>query len=367
MEQNERYKICLVGDCLATGGAEKVQALLSDYFVSMGLQVHHVIVQDKVEYAYSGLLLNLGKLKNSSNGIANKFKRLWSLRTFLKRHEFDFIIDFRVKNKPVQEWIIARFLYDVPTIFTVHSAEPSYYFPKNRWLARSIHKNAYVIITVTVGMRDYLLEEYELKNVRSIHNPLDTKTLLFKRSQVELPDSNFILATGRMNDDIKQFDKLIKAYADSILPSRKIDLIIMGDGSLRAELETLVNGLHLASHVKFVGHQTNPYKFMESCRFLVLSSRSEGFGNVLIETLACGKPVISFDCDFGPSEIINHRENGLLVEDQNLEKLTEAMNLFVTDDVLYQKCKSNAKQSVQRFSIDIIGKQWLDLMKIDVS
>ena len=78
-------------------------------------------------------------------------------------------------------------------------------------------------------------------------------------------------------------------------------------------------------------------------------------------------PVISFDCFSGPKEIIIDKHNGILVENQNIDMLTEAMNSLVEDEKLYQHCKQNAKSSVTQFDIEIIGKQWIELLKINVS
>jgi N-acetylgalactosamine-N,N'-diacetylbacillosaminyl-diphospho-undecaprenol 4-alpha-N-acetylgalactosaminyltransferase len=366
MEQKQRYKMCLINDCLSSGGAEKVQALLSMYLVSKGIEVHHVIVTDSVEYEYAGSLLNLGELKDSTNGIINKLQRLKTLKRFLDHQNFDYIIDSRVKNKSLQEWVTARLLYRSPTIFVVHSAEPSYYFPDKKWLARSIHKKSFAIVTVTNGMKEFLRKSFQFQNLYSIHNPVDLAAVAREMPTVAMP-TDFILAVGRMNDNIKQFDQLIMSYAASNLPQKNIDLVILGDGPLRATLEALTLQLNIQHHVVFAGHQANPYQFMKQCRFLVLASRSEGFANVLTETLACSKPVVSFDCDFGPREIITDRENGLLVANQDFTQLTAAMNLFVQDDSLYNHCRSNAEQSAGRFSLEIIGKQWLELMKINVS
>lgn len=366
MSQKVKYKICLIGDSLAGGGAEKVHALLSNYFVSKGIAVSHVIVQDEISYDYSGDVLNLGKYKNQSNGIFNKFSRLLKLKSFLDKNQFDYIIDSRVKNRSWQEWITARLLYKSPAVFIVHSADPQYYFPASSALARSIHQKAFGIVTVSNGMRKLLQSAYGFKKVDAIHNPVDIDKMSALIPQKTPHEARYILAVGRMDDNIKQFDTLIISYSKSVLPEQNIKLLILGKGMLQQKLQQLVLELNLAEQVVFKGFLP-PAEYMANALFLVSTSESEGFGNVLVESLACGTPVIAFDCDFGPAEIIVHRENGLLVTPQNSEDLTDAMNLFVTDKLLYNHCKSNARPSSEKFSLAVIGRQWLDYLKIDVS
>ena len=81
----------------------------------------------------------------------------------------------------------------------------------------------------------------------------------------------------------------------------------------------------------------------------------------VLEALSLGTPLISFDCESGPNEMIVNHENGILVENQNFTELTHKMNIFVEDEVLYQNCKSNAVSSVAKFKSNVIVNHWLQL------
>ncbi len=83
---------------------------------------------------------------------------------------------------------------------------------------------------------------------------------------------------------------------------------------------------------------------------------------VIPEALSLDTPVISVDCKSGPNEIIIHKENGLLVENYNEKALSEAMNSFIFDKALYNTCKTNAKASIEKFSIEKVSKDWNDFL-----
>jgi len=359
----KKFRLCLVSDQLATGGAERCAALLSNYFVQNECEVHHVIVVDKIEYEYSGAVLNLGKLKNSSNGIINRLKRFQVLKQFFATNKFDFIIDFRVKRHQWQEFFIANYIYKSPIIVMVHSYMTDLYFPKNKYLANKIYSKAVKIITVSKKIEDKVQSDYSYSQLQTMYNPIDFESIA-KQSQLPFENEfDYILAVGRMNDNVKQFDKLIESYAKSDLPKQNIKLVFLGDGDLKSDYERQAKQLEMENNILFKGKVSNPFVYMKNAKYVVLSSKNEGFPTVLIESLACETPVIAFDCFSGPSEIINNNENGILVENQNFDQLIAAMNKMISDADFYLHCKRNAKESVNAFSLEKIGNQWLQLFK----
>lgn len=364
MIKQPNSKIALVGDMLGEGGAERVQARLSIYFEEQGVEVHHIIVRDIVTYQFAGQLFNMGKLKSKSNGLLNRFKRLIALKKYLKENKFDFIIDFRVKNKFIQEYIIANWVYKAPYIMSIRSFETAYYFPKNKFLASIIYKKAYGLVTVSKLLEDKLRTKYQYKKLKTIYNPIIQSEI--EKQAVSTPpfDFKYILGMGRLKDNIKQFDHLIKAFGKSDAISNSFKLVIVGDGEYKMNLSELVQKESLESHVIFSAYSDNPFPYIKNAHLTALTSKNEGFPNVLIESLACGVPVIAYDCESGPGEIILNESNGLLVKNQDIDDMSTAINRMIKDVTLYQTCSSNAKKSIEKFSMDVIGKEWLEYLKI---
>lgn len=362
---NGTKKILLIGDSFDNGGAEKVHALLSNYFYTQNFEVHNCIFLDKIIYQYSGDLYNLGKIQ-SSNKLAQKWLRFKALKSFVDKNNFDFVIDFRMRTSTFQELLLSKFIFPKNTFYTVHSAILDYYLPKNNTAAKLIYDQK-SIVSVSKSMKKVIDEKYHFKNSFQIYNPIDFKKIEQSEVEYQILETNYILAVGRMNDTIKQFDKLIIAYSKSDLPSKGIKLLFLGEGENKNQLIQLAKELHLNEFIQFKNFVPNPFPYYKNAKFTVLSSKNEGFPNVLIESLATETPVISFDCFSGPNEIIEHKKNGLLVENQNFDAFTNAMNLLADDENLYSDCKTNAKESVRKFDIEIIGQQWLNLFKNNVS
>lgn len=165
-----------------------------------------------------------------------------------------------------------------------------------------------------------------------------------------------VLAVGRLVRQ-KGFDLLLHAFASVLrrLPAR---LVFLGEGGERKELERMTVALGLRDSVQFLGLEVNPYRFMARCDLFVLSSRWEGLANVLIEALACGAPSVATDCLAGPSEIISHGADGLLVPPEDPGALSAAMISLLENKVLARSFSGSAVVRTHRFHVSSIADQF---------
>ncbi|BAK66265.1 putative glycosyltransferase [Sphingobium sp. SYK-6] len=169
-----------------------------------------------------------------------------------------------------------------------------------------------------------------------------------------------ILACGRLTRQ-KDYPTLLRAFAQ--LRGEGIQLNVLGQGELRATLENMARDLGIADRVTFLGFQRDPFIHMRQADIFVLSSRWEGFGNVLVEAMAMGTPVVSTDCPHGPAEIITDGRNGLLVPPGDAEALAAALQRLVDDPALRIHLGSAGEARAQDFSASRIGAAYAGLFR----
>lgn len=344
----KQLKVAVVGYKLADGGLERVFANVSNLLHEAGIEVHTIILETKVEYDFSGKLLVLGNY--------SKVTKYFKFKSYLKKNKIHHIIDFRYRLNPLMELFFLHYIYkNTIPIYTVHSNQIAEYFTHNNWIANQMFKNK--IVAVSDGVKNKIEKIYSIKNIQVIYNAIQEKHLVIS----EKLSFDYILAVGRLVP-LKQFDQLILSYSKSKLPERNIHLVIMGDGEDFQKLEAVISALELEEFVHLIGFKKNIDNFMINAKFLVVTSLYEGFPMAILESLSLGTPVISFDCESGPNEMIQNYDNGILVENQNFTELTHKMNIFVEDELLYQKCKNNAVLSVAKFHSSQIINQWLQIL-----
>ena len=197
----------------------------------------------------------------------------------------------------------------------------------------------------------------ELNNVCVIPNPLS-----FTSTRHSDLSEKRIIAVGRYCHE-KGYDLLLKAWV--IVQNRTTDwrLEIFGEGD-RTQYEEMVDTLNLDRHRCILNGRSSKIQdeFLNSS-LSVCSSKFEGFGLVITEAMACGLPVVSFDCPWGPRAIISDGEDGILVENGNVDKLAEALVLMIQNPKQRKAMADKAIENVQRFSIDQIAGQWKSLFE----
>ena len=224
------------------------------------------------------------------------------------------------------------------------------------------------VVTVSHGVAADLVSTLSLSPTKTvtIYNPVVGDSLqALMREEVSHPwfrsdrAAPVILGCGRLTTE-KGFRYLVEALS-LIRGDTDARLIIVGKGPQRSALRALVDDLELSNRVELLGFQPNPYKFMARADLFVLSSLWEGLGLVLIESMACGTPVISTDCPSGPGEVITDGVDGLLVPPRDPEALSDAIVRVLEDRHLADQLRRNGQRRAQDFTVDRSVRQYEEL------
>lgn len=238
--------------------------------------------------------------------------------------------------------LMARKLYRPKTrvIISVHTnnteqianRDASFYKKIVLKIARLVYKWADQVVAVSEGVARDAIKIFKLSpdNVTVIYNPIVTSEINDKmKMQVDHPWFNrpggpVIIGVGRLVAQ-KDFFTLVDSFVEVKKASPDAKLIILGEGEKRKALENKISALGLKNDVSLPGFVENPYSYLHNASVFVLSSAWEGFGNVLVEAMATGTPVVSTDCPSGPSEILDKGRYGPLVPPGDAEKLAHSI------------------------------------------
>ena len=346
---------------LGPGGAERVMSILASAWVSRGHRVT-IVTYDEGRPSFFSLSpeVTVQKLRLSGGSVvrrvSNHLRRVPTFRRVIRETRPDIIISFMDRTNVLV--LMAAIGLSIPVIVS-ERIDPRRYnpgFPYN-FLRRWLYCNATAVIVQSKGQADWFKQMSNRLVV--IPNPVNVCTN-DRNSQAER--TSIIVAVGRLTRQ-KGFDLLLTAFSKVHKEYPEWNLVIYGDGPERPALERQIFELKLNGRVQLPGLTTNLTAHLCTAGCFVLSSRFEGFPNVLIEALACGCPVVATDCTDSISEIVQHEWNGLLIPSEDVDSLSGALKRIMEDVALRRIFEANAPDSVRKFDIDSVADHWEKLFQ----
>lgn len=347
---------------LSKGGAQGVFVTMINYFYDNGYDID-VVVQslddpvnkEKLRDGIDVTSLNADSAKDS----------LISLNRYVRQHKIEiawvygpelavnlYIIKY-INRKTFP--IFARSI----NILSVEFNHTTSIFRKyvTHSLIKVFYKKVDAIVAQSYQMGIDLIENYGFnkERVEVINNALSDKYEMELRSNKTYIKQDYMLYAGRLEHQ-KGLEMLLLAFSQ--MRHKTIDLYLVGDGKQKIELKKMCEALNIQSRVKFIPYASNLEEYYRTAKLTVLTSYYEGFPNVLIESLACGTPVVAFDLPSGPSEIINE-DNGILIDYLDVDAFAKACDEGINRQWNVDSIKSSAK----RYDKNIILNGYLDLMK----
>lgn len=220
------------------------------------------------------------------------------------------------------------------------------------------------MIAVSSALAEDVRKNVRLKNpISTIYNPIvlpNYSILIEQKITHHWSDKNIptFIFVGRLAK-VKRIDLLLQAFKQ-VQQKQLCRLLIVGDGTEKASILDFIRKNDLTDVCHLTGQQNNPLPWIKSADALVLSSDYEGFGNVIVEAMACGTQVIATDCPFGPAEILDNGRYGQLVPVDDSEALAEAMEKVI--DKRFYVAKDKLQKRANAFSLESAIQQYLNII-----
>lgn len=352
----------LIGNLNSSGGTERVTTLIANKLSEDNrFQVSILSLSEgKNPFFHLDSNINLYSLYEVRPSFKKQFfSTILKIRNFVKNHHIDILVDV--------DSILC--VFTVPALIglsTKHICWEHFTFNTNlgikqRDLGRKLAAR-YCDYVVTLTNRDKELWKEGLEKINAkivaIPNPTPYENC---NNQPSL-DSKVVLAVGRLTYS-KGFDLLLQAWKQVMLVQEDWKLQIVGNGEDEIKLKTLVDQLNIIDSVEFIPATQNIAEYYQSASIFCLSSRFEGFGMVILEAMSFGLPVVSFNCEVGPNELINHHYNGLLAEPLNITDLSDCiLEMMNVPDESYKKYVLNSKMYSTKYFIGNIVDKWIEII-----
>lgn len=363
--------ILLASNMTETGGIQRLVSVLANAFVEYkdieidivntgiknGVEKFHL--NKNIKCNYIGIktpdLLNYSLLKK----LIYNFKSFLRIKSYFKNYDFknkkNIVIAFGHTSSCMLPFIIKK-KRNIKLVGSQHnpiSYNKIYSIIRNISLKRL---DRYIVLNDT--MKEDVLLNYKLSNIDVIENP----NTLSNSNNKKILENKLVLAVGRLTEQ-KGFDILIDIWKVISIKHSDWKLKIVGDGPLKYQLLNQVKKLNLEEYVTIEGFTQDICDKYNEASIYAMTSRYEGFGLVLVEAQSCGLPTISFDCPFGPRNIINNNIDGYLINQNDKYKFIEKLSELMSNDKLREKYSINAIQNSKKYNIRTISNKWIKLFE----
>ncbi len=362
--------ILIVTDTLQAGGAERVVSDMANYWADAGLRItvltlksakvaDYYQLSDRVDRQY----LNAGDVPTSALGkLPGIYSRVRQLRGAFKRIAPDTIISF-IDVPNILTIIAALGLSSrvvvsergCPDVAARHPEMANHFALGGHWrfLRRRLYRYADVVTALNAGTAEWLAGECGTE-VAVVPNAIRPMPI------IDTPREKTIVGIGRQQK-IKGFDLLVESFARVADSHRTWSLVLIGDGPERAALEQQAQALGLSARVRFVAKQTEIEPWMARAGIVVSPSRSEAFGNVVLESMAMGAPIVCTACA-GPSSIVENGVDGILVPVADVAAMADAIARLIENPEMRRYLGRRARSVREKYSQAAVMPLWNKLM-----
>lgn len=357
---------------LGRGGAERVTANLANHLADEGWNITIVTLADarldcyELRRSIHRVSLNLDEESaNPLVAIANNVRRIRAVRAVLREMRPD--VALGMMNTASVLLVFASRGLGIVNI-GAERANPSTARMGRAWswLRSMAYRRLHALVALTPEAARWLEQHAGARNIVVIPNavvwPLPDQAPRVDPDAVGIPGRKRLLAVGRLAP-VKGFDNLLAAFSQIAASHADWELVIVGEGPQRTALQSQIDSAGLTGQVILAGEVGNLPDWYRRAHLFALSSRHEGFPNVLLEAMAHGLACVSFDCEAGPRNIIRDGVDGLLVKDQDVGALAAALGRLMDDRDARTLYANRAVEVRERFGMSRILGMWRDLIK----
>jgi GalNAc-alpha-(1->4)-GalNAc-alpha-(1->3)-diNAcBac-PP-undecaprenol alpha-1,4-N-acetyl-D-galactosaminyltransferase len=348
---------------LQCGGAQRVSVTLCNHWAERGWDVTLATFDDGAHPPFFPLApgvrhVALDLIERSTGvvrSVINNVRRVRKLRSFVAERRPDLVLSFIDGTNVLV--LLAAVGTGIPVVVSERT-DPAQHPVSRPWriLRRLTYPWARAIVLQTKGAAAHFPASWAPR-IAIGPNPVPKVSPRASAAGAPGGGTHRVIGMGRLGKE-KGFDLLVRAFASVATTRPEWELTILGDGPERGALSAEVARSGVSSRISLPGWEADAVAVLERSDLFVLSSRYEGFPNALCEAMACGLPVVAFDCPSGPAEIVRDGIDGLLVPAENERALSEAMERLISDPQARQRMGAKAAEVSDRFSLERIASLW---------